>query len=217
MHPRSRRESSRTDGPSRAGITTAIAGPVDLGQAPDVEQARRERRARVPGGDDRVGLAVADSAAREDERALRLGAHGLDGLLVHLDRLGRLDELEALRVEALRPEETGSTVSEAASSAPATISSGPLSPPMASTATRTVSVKGLRSRSSERLDLAPAIRLAGRAHAMRLLRLVADGALVDPRRFRRCVALRLSRRVEVCLRFGTAMAAAQYSRSRFPP
>jgi len=30
--------------------------------------------------------------------------------------------------------------------------------------------------------------------------------------FRRCVALRLSRRVEVCLRFGTAMAAEQYSR-----
>ena len=30
--------------------------------------------------------------------------------------------------------------------------------------------------------------------------------------FRRCVALRLSRRVLVCLRFGTAMAAEEYSR-----
>src|SRR5215204_7237471 len=52
---------------------------------------------------------------------------------------------------------------------------------MASTATRMGRSK-LRSRSSERLDLAPAVRLAGRAHAVRLLRLMAHGALVDARR-----------------------------------
>ena len=77
------------------------------------------------------------------------------------------------------PNSTGSIVLRAASSAPATISSGPRSPPMASTATRAGLSQGLRSRRSERLDLAPAVRLARRAHAVRLLRLVADRALVD--------------------------------------
>src|SRR6266511_2508799 len=76
----------------------------------------------------------------------------------------------------------GWTVSEAASRAPAMISSGPRSPPMASTATRTTKLNLLRSRRSERLDLAPAIRLAIRADAVRLLRLVADRTLVHPGR-----------------------------------
>ena len=84
-------------------MTTAIAGRSTSGQAPDVEEARRERRARVPGGHDCVRITVADGAARDDERAVRLRAHGLDRLLVHLDRVGRLDELEALRVEAGGP------------------------------------------------------------------------------------------------------------------
>ena len=76
------------------------------------------------------------------------------------------------------PKRIGLTRSEAASSAPSTTSSGPRSPPMASTATRTGSVNGLRRRGSERLDFAAAIRLARRTDAVRLLRLVADRAFV---------------------------------------
>src|SRR5262245_14454158 len=54
---------------------------------------------------------------------------------------------------------------------------------MASTATRAGSLKSksLRGRSSERLDLAAAVRLARRADAVRQLGLVADRALVDAR------------------------------------
>src|SRR6187399_2174630 len=51
---------------------------------------------------------------------------------------------------------------------------------MASTATRTVEViSALWRRRAERLDFAAPIRLAGGAHAVRPLRLVADRTLVD--------------------------------------
>ena len=75
------------------------------GEAAEGEQAGREHRARVPGGDDRVRVVFADRAAGGDERAVRLRLHGLRRLLVHADRLGRLDELEALRIEAGRTEQ----------------------------------------------------------------------------------------------------------------
>jgi hypothetical protein len=52
---------------------------------------------------------------------------------------------------------------------------------MASTATRTGTVKTLWGRRAERLDLAAAVRLAGRTDPVRLLRLMADRALVDSR------------------------------------
>src|SRR5687768_2239963 len=79
----------------------------------------------------------------------------------------------------LGPTSTGVTASEAASSAPATISSGPRSPPMASTATR---IMGLRGGSAERLDFAAAIGVAGRADAVRPLGPPALRADVQPRR-----------------------------------
>src|SRR6476646_935805 len=69
--------------------------------------------------------------------------------------------------------------SPAASSAPATTSSGALSPPSASTATR---VNFLGGRCAERLDLATRVRLAVRAHPVRLLRPPALRARVHPRR-----------------------------------
>src|SRR5437870_9224397 len=53
---------------------------------------------------------------------------------------------------------------------------------MASTATRTGRLTWLWGRCSQRLDFAPAVRLAVRADAVRLLRLVADRALVHARR-----------------------------------
>src|SRR3954469_10193549 len=67
----------------------------------------------------------------------------------------------------------------AASSAPSTTVPGPRSPPMASTATRTVT--GLEA-GAERLDVAALVRLAVRAHAMRDLRLAAGRADVHARR-----------------------------------
>src|SRR6185369_6704525 len=69
--------------------------------------------------------------------------------------------------------------SAAASSAPATISSGARSPPSASTATR---IKELRRRGAERLDLAALVRAAGRADGVRPLRLVTVRALLQARR-----------------------------------
>jgi hypothetical protein len=77
------------------------------------------------------------------------------------------------------PTMTGWTVSEAASTAPATTSSGPRSPPMASTATRII---GLRSGSAERLDVAAAIGVARRADPVRALGPAALRTDVQPRR-----------------------------------
>ena len=77
------------------------------------------------------------------------------------------------------PNRIGAIASDAASRAPATISSGPRSAPIASTAMR---ITGLRRGNAQRLDLAPVVRLAVRADAVRQLRLMADRALVDARR-----------------------------------
>src|SRR4051794_4985011 len=73
----------------------------------------------------------------------------------------------------------GSIASVRASSAPATISAGPRSPPIASTAMR---ITGLRGVEAERLDLAALVRAAGAAEAMGPLRLAAARADVDLRR-----------------------------------
>src|SRR5438093_13004430 len=74
---------------------------------------------------------------------------------------------------------TGWTVSDAASRAPATISLGPRSPPMASTATR---IMGLRRGGAERLDVSAAIGVARRANPVRALRPAALRTHVQPRR-----------------------------------
>ena len=70
-----------------------------------MQEPRREHRAGVPRGDDGVGVAGADGAARCDEARVRLRAHRVGRLLVHRDLLGRRDELEALGVEGRRAEE----------------------------------------------------------------------------------------------------------------
>src|SRR5215467_5940432 len=72
--------------------------------------------------------------------------------------------------------------SAAASSAPATTSSGARSPPSASTATRGT---GLLAGEAERLDLAALVRAAGRADAVRLLRRTALRAGREARRLDR--------------------------------
>jgi hypothetical protein len=79
--------------------------PVDVREPPHVEEARSEHGAGVPGRDDGLGGALAHRAAGGHERAVGLGAHGLGGLLVHLDHLRRLDVLEPARVEPGRAED----------------------------------------------------------------------------------------------------------------
>ena len=164
--------SMRTDGPCCVGITTAIPGRKTPGRRRTCRSDGREHRAGVPGRDDRVRLAVADGADRADERRVGLAAHGLRRLVVHLDRLGRVTTSSspwASRPAGPKMIGDGSSA-DAAATAPATISSG-----------RTVATEGVDGRPGsmaasvaygapgvrERLDVAAAVRLAGRAHVVR--------------------------------------------------
>ena len=83
------------------------AGAEHAGKAPDVQEARSQHGAGVAGRDDGVRCAVPDGADGPDERGLRLAAHRLGGLVVHLDHPGRDDELEPVRVEVGRPVDDG--------------------------------------------------------------------------------------------------------------
>ena len=80
-------------------------GTPHSGQPANLEQARGQHRAGVARGHDGLGLAFADRTAGADERALRLAADRVGRLLVHRDHVGRLDQLEALRVEARRTDD----------------------------------------------------------------------------------------------------------------
>ncbi len=113
-----RRELEQVLGP-RVGVRSAVEehrralrrdrnrdrGPKDAGKAPQLEEPGREHRARVPRGDDRVRAPVGDGAHGRDERAVRLRADGLRGLVVHLDHADRLDQLEPVRLDSGRPEQ----------------------------------------------------------------------------------------------------------------
>ena len=167
-------------GPSRAGNDDGDRRPVDLREAPDVEERGGEHRARVPGGDDCVRVAVAHGAARGDERAVGLRAHCLDRLLVHLDRVCGLHELEALRVEAGGAEEDRLNRARRAPRArPRRSRPGPGRRPWRRPPHERETHSFLRSRRAERLDFAAPVRLAGGADTVRPLRLVADRTLVD--------------------------------------
>ena len=133
---------------------------------------------RVPRGHDGVGLAGADGTARGDQARVRLRAHRVGRLLVHADLLGRLDELEALRVEVGGPEEDDvDAVARRLERArdhlagPAVAAQGVDRYPRHYGAVR-----------RQRLDVAAPVRLAVRADVMRPLRPVADRALVHARR-----------------------------------
>ena len=86
--------------PEAGGDDDGDRRPQHAREPADVQQPGGEHRAGVPRGDDGVGLAVADGAARGDEARVGLRPHGVGRLLVHRDLLGRLDELETLGVEA---------------------------------------------------------------------------------------------------------------------
>ena len=122
-------------------------------------------------------LTARQAAKSELSRLPRTASPGFSSISDLLRRSGRpRGRPRAARATSRRPKRIGSTASLRASSAPATISSGARSPPIASTATRT-GVIGLRSRRREGLDLAAAIRAAGRADAVRPLGLMALRAL----------------------------------------
>ena len=70
-----------------------------------MEQPRGQHRAGVAGREHCVRPSLGDRDMGGDERRVRLRAHGLGGLLVHLDHVGRLDELETLRFDPRRAEE----------------------------------------------------------------------------------------------------------------
>ena len=84
--------SSRTIGPLVGDHLDRQRGPVDALQAPQVEDGRRDAGAGVAGGDDRVGLAVADEAHADVDARVALAADGGSGMLLHGDRLGGLDD-----------------------------------------------------------------------------------------------------------------------------
>jgi hypothetical protein len=65
-----------------------------------MQEARGEHGARVPCGDDRVGVAVGDGTNGPDERRIGLATDSFGRLVVHLDHPTRDDMVEALRAKA---------------------------------------------------------------------------------------------------------------------
>ena len=153
--------------------------PHHTRDAPEVEQPCGQHRAGVAGREDGVRPSLGDRDVGGDERGVRLRAHGVCRLLVHLDHVGRLDELETVRFEPGGAEEheldpLGGGVQRARDDL--------VRRPVASHRIDRDRGPRLRSRGAERLDLAAAVRLAGRADVMRPLGLMAGRADVDARR-----------------------------------
>ncbi len=161
------------------------ARPEDTRKPADVEQRRGEHGTRVPRGDDGVGVAVADGLDGPHERRIGLRPDGLGGLLVHLDRVGACDELEPLGIERWRPEQDGSDrLGGGCDGARDDLDRRVIAAQgVDRDADRHGSVRSLLgSRRPQRPDLAPAVRLARRAGAVRLLRRAAVLARRDARR-----------------------------------
>ena len=113
-----------------------------------------------------------------------------------------------VRIQARRAEQDRLDPAAAASSAPATIASGPRSPPRASTATRTVMRvygTGVRSGSTSRPRYVPQVghTRCGRLGWWHCGHSFTRGASM------RCVARRLSRRDLEVFRFGTAICSGR--------
>ena len=70
---------------------------MDSGKPADLDEPRGQESAGVAGRERHVGLALLDGATGREERAVALGAHGVPGLLVHLDLLVGVDDLESAR------------------------------------------------------------------------------------------------------------------------
>ena len=76
---------------------------VHTADTTNMEKRRGQHGTRVPGRDGCVSLTVGNRANGAHERRVRLRANGVDGMVVHVDRLRGLDQGETVRVEARRP------------------------------------------------------------------------------------------------------------------
>ena len=117
-----------TDGPVRVGRRRRSPGGRRRGSR---RTWRRPAASMAPvfPAETTASASPSPTATRRDERRVGLPAHRVGRLLVHRDRVGRLDELEAAGVEPGRPVEDGLDAVRGSGSAPATISSGARSPP----------------------------------------------------------------------------------------
>ena len=88
--------SSSVTGLPGTGIGIASAGRKMPLRPLDVEQARRERRARRAAGDERLRAILGDRARRLHDRGLGRRAHRDDGIGRLGDRHRRVDDLDAV-------------------------------------------------------------------------------------------------------------------------
>src|ERR671934_824982 len=172
-------ESSRTEAPRRAGMVTAIAGR----RTPGILRSSSRHAASIapvlPAETTACALpspTTRHAVTSELAGFARTASVGFSSIAI---TSGASISSSPFVSSVAGPTSTGTTSSERAASAPATNSSGPRSPPIASTATRIIS---LRSWGAERLDVAAAVRVARRADAVRPLRLTALRADVQARR-----------------------------------
>src|SRR6266540_1815794 len=172
-------ESMRTDGPRRDGIVTAIAGR----RTPRTRRSSSRHAASIAPVLPAETTARASpsptarhAATRELFGLARTASVGFSSMAM---TSGASISSRPCVSSSFGPTTTGETASDAAASAPATISSGPRSPPMASTATR---IMRLGDRSAERLDVAAAVRVARRTDPVRTLGTAALRADVQARR-----------------------------------
>ncbi len=156
-------------------------GPVDIGEPADLEEAGGQHRAGVPGGHDRGRVPLADRAAGGEHRASALLARGIGGLLVHLDDVGGVDDLQAMRQRLERVAAPEKDRLDGVGSCRVRARDDLLRGPIAAHRVDRDpdSRHALRSRSLERLDFTPAIGAAGRADVMWPLRPMALRALDD--------------------------------------
>ena len=68
---------------------------LDPGDAAERHECRGHDGASVAGGDAGAGDAALHEPHRHVDRGVALGAHGLRGVLIHADRFGGVDELDA--------------------------------------------------------------------------------------------------------------------------
>ena len=122
-------------------------------QPPDLEQRRRQHRARVPRRDDGGRVTAAHRPARSHERAVRLAANGLRRLLVHLDDLASSRRARAPPGRSTTGRRAPAEQPPSARRArPRRSRPGARSPPSASTATR---MGGMSARESARGEARP--------------------------------------------------------------
>ncbi len=139
-------ESSRTVGPLSAGHTVAIAGREIPSIVRSLINAIAKKCAAVAGRNDRIGLALLNEIDRDSERRSLAGAGGASTARgpsrpprgrAPADSFGLRARAEAGERGASSPTNRISALNScAASSAPATISCGAWSPPIASIAMR---------------------------------------------------------------------------------